>query len=65
MSRFLDNDSVPHATLPKMMKAWAALANRTATNANIVTVMFTDMVGSTNITQDRGDDRAQVAGANP
>lgn len=33
-----------------------------AANANIITVMFTDMVASTNITQgrDHGDSRTQV-----
>ncbi len=59
MNRVLANDGDPYAALPKVMKNWNTPTSSNATQS-IITVMFTDMVGSTNITQTRGDDRAQI-----
>lgn len=59
MSRLVADEPNPYADLGQVMKSWNSPAPKT-TSQSIITVMFTDMVGSTNLTQDRGDDRAQI-----
>ncbi|MEO5373795.1 MAG: adenylate/guanylate cyclase domain-containing protein [Alphaproteobacteria bacterium] len=59
MDRVMNEEPNPYADLGRVMKAWNAPAPKNSSQS-IITVMFTDMVGSTNLTQDRGDDRAQI-----
>ncbi|MFN3075490.1 MAG: adenylate/guanylate cyclase domain-containing protein [Alphaproteobacteria bacterium] len=59
MHRVLENGDAPYDDLLHAMKDWNAPTSTSAT-PSIITVMFTDMVGSTNITQTRGDDSAQI-----
>lgn len=59
MNKILADDSDPYSELPKVMKNWNTPSAKND-SPSIITVMFTDMVGSTNITQARGDERAQV-----
>ncbi|MBF0561055.1 MAG: adenylate/guanylate cyclase domain-containing protein [Alphaproteobacteria bacterium] len=59
MQRMLDKDTAPYNELIVAMKDWNA-PPPAAPSQNIITVMFTDMVGSTSITQDRGDELAQI-----
>lgn len=52
----LNNDAAAHGKIKDVMKEWNKPAEK---KASIVTVMFTDMVGSTDLTQAVGDAAAQ------
>ncbi|MGE5548053.1 MAG: adenylate/guanylate cyclase domain-containing protein [Solirubrobacterales bacterium] len=57
MTDFLGGDEAgAHGKIKTVMKDWNKPAEK---KASIVTVMFTDMVGSTDLTQERGDAAAQ------
>lgn len=60
MSQFMNGAMDPHATLPTVLQSWNK-PNAAAKQGGqgIVTVIFTDMVGSTDLTQARGDMAAQ------
>lgn len=60
MSDFLAGDEGrSHDTLKSQIKEWNKPTAQKAAGPAIVTVMFTDMVGSTDMTQARGDAAAQ------
>ncbi|MBY0431352.1 MAG: adenylate/guanylate cyclase domain-containing protein, partial [Rhodospirillales bacterium] len=57
MNRFLEGDTQAHTELGSALDAWNRPAS--ASGSQIITVIFTDMVGSTDMTQARGDVGAQ------
>ncbi len=56
---FLENPSAPLPAMKSLFDAWGK-PQQTATTSRIIAVMFTDMVGSTDMTQVKGDAAAQV-----
>ncbi len=58
LEEYLDGTGAPFEAINAAMSAWNRPADRIS-GSNIVTIMFTDMVGSTQLTQRRGDTAAQ------
>ena len=56
---FLENPAVPLPPMKALFDAWGK-PQQQQTQPRIVAVMFTDMVGSTDMTQAKGDQAAQV-----
>jgi adenylate cyclase len=59
MERFLSGDPQPFIALPSAIESWDKPQSRQAAQQSIMTVFFTDMVGSTDMTQEKGDFAAQ------
>lgn len=58
LDAYLDGTGAPFDEIDAAMSSWNRPADRIS-GSNIVTIMFTDMVGSTQLTQRRGDTAAQ------
>lgn len=59
MSVHLSGHSDPFLPLDSLLKEWNTPQSRMITGASTITIMFTDMVGSTDMTQAMGDAAAQ------
>ncbi|MDK9720466.1 MAG: adenylate/guanylate cyclase domain-containing protein [Rhodospirillales bacterium] len=59
MKRFMANDPQPFVALPSAIESWDKPQMKMGAQQSIMTVFFTDMVGSTDMTQEKGDFAAQ------
>ena len=59
MDKFLTEEGDPFSGLSTVMKAWTSDSSAQAMTQGIVLIMFTDLVGSTRMTQEKGDYGAQ------
>jgi adenylate cyclase len=59
MNRFLMGDPQPFVALPTAIESWDKPQMKLGAQQSIMTIFFTDMVGSTDMTQEKGDFAAQ------
>jgi len=60
MEEYLDGSADAYETVPEVLDEWVRPSTSRTQQAGIVTILLTDIVGSTDITQDRGDAGAQA-----
>ncbi len=59
MNRFLAGEEQPFMALPAALESWDKPQMKPGAQQSIMTIFFTDMVGSTDMTQEKGDFAAQ------
>ncbi|MBF0169204.1 MAG: adenylate/guanylate cyclase domain-containing protein [Alphaproteobacteria bacterium] len=59
MNRFMAGEPMPFMALPAALESWDKPQMKPGTQQSIMTIFFTDMVGSTDMTQEKGDIAAQ------
>ncbi len=57
---FLKDETAPIPSMGNLMEAWNKPQSGAKAGSRLMSVMFTDMVGSTDLTQARGDQEAQT-----